>query len=202
VANKLDLFRNGTRIDSEEIRKAYKKQRFYYVFSSPPLPPGAPLPDLLEEYQRKLVEYQKQFISLTISIDEQGRITPYHKAEDYNLGLMKITTDEDAKIAAAAILSLYGSDRVGPGSVAAKEVTLTRGEKGWSCSVLPAERLPGHGRFRCRRQMHPCNEGVHRVTAAVREHAMIEVVTLTNGSLLENAMEGRGSRSTVNCSKG
>jgi hypothetical protein len=124
------------RMDSEEIRKAYEKLRFYYVFSSPPLPPGAPLPELLGEYQRKVVEYQKQFISLTIRIDEQGRITPLHKAEDYNLGLMQVTTDEDAKIGAAAILSLYSSDRVGPGIIATKEVAVTRSEKGWSCSVL------------------------------------------------------------------
>ena len=32
-------------MDSEEIRKAFGKQRFYYVFSSPPMPPGAEAPD-------------------------------------------------------------------------------------------------------------------------------------------------------------
>src|SRR5215813_2838281 len=44
------------RMDSEEIRKAYEKQRFYYVFSSPPTPPGAALPELIEEHQRKMEE--------------------------------------------------------------------------------------------------------------------------------------------------
>src|SRR5215475_11105046 len=43
-----------SRIDSEEIRKAYGNLRFYYVYSSPPMPPGAPLPELLEEYERKM----------------------------------------------------------------------------------------------------------------------------------------------------
>src|SRR5262249_32163565 len=66
------------RMDSEEIRKAYEKLRFYYVFSSPPLPPGAPLPDLLAEYERKMDEHQKQFISLIARIDEQGNLTPLH----------------------------------------------------------------------------------------------------------------------------
>ena len=124
------------RMDSEEIRKAYEKQRFYYVFSSPPPPPGAPLPELIEEHQRKLEVYQQQFISLIIRIDAEGRITLLHEEEDYNQGMMRVATDEDAKICAAAILSMYSSDdRVGPGIVAAKEVTVTRSENGWSCSV-------------------------------------------------------------------
>jgi hypothetical protein len=125
-----------TRMDSEEIRKAFGKARFYYVFSSPPAPPGAALPELIEEHQRRMEEHQKQFISLVMRIDEEGRITPLHEEEDYNLGMMRVTTDEDAKICAAAILSLYSSDdRVSPGLVAAKEVTVTRSENGWSCSV-------------------------------------------------------------------
>jgi hypothetical protein len=132
-------------MDSEEIRKAYYgKLRFYNVFSSPPMPPGAPLPELLEEYEQKLDVYQKQFISLTIKIDEQGSITPLYEEEDYNLGMMRVTTDEDARVCAAAMLSLYISDpRVGPGIVAAKEVTVTRSENGWSCSVLRENAFQG-----------------------------------------------------------
>jgi hypothetical protein len=125
-----------TPMDSEEIRRAYSNARFYSVYSSPPLPPGAPLPELLEGFKQKMDEYQKQFISLTIKIDAQERMTPLYEAEDYNQGLMRVTTDEDARISAAAILSLYGSDRVGPGIVTAKEVTVTRNEKGWLCSVF------------------------------------------------------------------
>jgi hypothetical protein len=135
------------RMDSEEIRKAFGTLRFYYVFSSPPLPPGAPLQELLEEHERKMEEYQKQFISLTIKIDEQGKITPLYEAENYNPGMMRVTTDEDAKICAAAILSLYGSDRVGPEIVAAKEVAVTRSEKGWSCSVLRENAFRGEVLF-------------------------------------------------------
>jgi hypothetical protein len=124
------------RMDSEEIRKAFGNARFYYVFSSPPLPPGAPLPELLEEHQLRMKEYQDKFISLIMRMDEEGRITPLHEEEDYNLGMMRVATDEDAKICAAAILSMYSSDdRVGPGIVAAKEVTVTKTGNGWSCSV-------------------------------------------------------------------
>jgi hypothetical protein len=123
-------------MDSEEIRMAYGKARFYSVYSSPPLPPGAPLPELLEEYKQKMDEYQNQFISMTIKIDEQETMAPLYEAVDYNQGLMRVATDDDARIAAAAILSLYSSERVGPGIVSAKEVTVTRSDEGWSCSVF------------------------------------------------------------------
>jgi hypothetical protein len=125
-----------TLMDSEEIRKAYGQARFYSVYSSPPLPPGAPLPELLKEYEQKMDEYQKQFISMTIRIDEQETMAPLYEAEDYNQGLMRVTTDDDARVCAAAILSLYGSDRARPGIVTAKEVTVTRNENGWSCGVF------------------------------------------------------------------
>jgi len=125
-----------TSMDSGEIRRAYGNARFYSVYSSPPMPPGAPLPELVKEYEQKMEEYHKQFVSLTIRIDEQERMAPLYEAEDYNQGLMRVTTDDDARICAAAILSLYGSDRVGPGIVAAKEVTVTRSENGWSCRVF------------------------------------------------------------------
>ena len=124
-------------MDSEEIRKAYEKLRFYYVFSSPPMPPGAPLQELIDEYEKKLEAHHKQFISLIIGIDEEGKITPFHDEEDYNLGMMGVATEDDAKICAAAILSMYTSDdRVAPGIVSAKEVTVTRSENGWTCSVF------------------------------------------------------------------
>jgi len=123
-------------MDSAEIRKAFENQRFYYVFSSPPMPPGADLQELHEEYRLKMEEHQKQFISLTMRMDEQGRMTPIYKAGDYNQGMMRVTTDDDARICAAAILSLYCSDIVRPEIVTAKEVAVTRNENGWSCSVF------------------------------------------------------------------
>ena len=132
-----------TLMDSAEIRRAYGTARFYSVYSSPPLPPGARLPELIEEYERKMSEHQKQFISMTIRIDEQETMAPLYEANDYNQGLMQVTTDDDARISAAAILSLYGSDRVGPGIVTAKEVTVTRSENGWTCSVFRENAFQG-----------------------------------------------------------
>lgn len=125
-----------TLMESEEISKAYGKARFYSVYSSPPLPPGAPLPELLEQYEKKLDEHKKQFVSLTIKIDEQDTMTSFSEGEDYNQGLMRVTNDEDARISAAAILSLYSSDHAGPQIVTAKEITVTKSDNGWSCSVF------------------------------------------------------------------
>src|SRR5215475_7069592 len=66
VQNYLDEIQPGkkwqtgpTRMDSDEIRKAYGNARFFSVYSSPPRPPGAALPALLEEYKRKMDEYQR-----------------------------------------------------------------------------------------------------------------------------------------------
>jgi hypothetical protein len=123
------------RMDSEDIRKAFGNLRFYYVYSSPPAPPGADLSELHEEFNRMTEEHQKHFISLTVKIDSEGRVTPLYEAEDYNPGMMRVTSDEYAKICAAAILSLYGSDRVGPEVVSANEIAVTRNENGWSCSM-------------------------------------------------------------------
>ncbi len=123
-------------MDSAEIRRAYGQARFYSVYSSPPMPPGAPLPELLQEYELRMEAYQKEFISLTVRIDEQESVASLYAAEDYNQGLMRVTTDDDARIVAAAVLSVYCAERVGPGIVSAKEVNVTRTENGWSCSVF------------------------------------------------------------------
>src|SRR5262245_28328208 len=137
-------WQNGpTLMDSEEIRMAYGKARFYSVYSSPPLPPGAPLPELLEEYKQKMDVYQNQFVSMTLKIDEQETMATLYEAVDYNQGLMRVTTDDAARISAAAILSLYSSDRVGPGIVSAKEVTVTKSDDGWSCSVFRENAFQG-----------------------------------------------------------
>jgi hypothetical protein len=124
-----------TRLDTPEIRKAYGKRKFYYVFSAPPLPPGARIKSVLEAYRKRLEEYTKHYISLTGALDEAGKVTPLQKPADFNAGLMKVAGEEDVKTAAAAILALYGSGRVGPGAVAAAEVKVTANGKGWTGRV-------------------------------------------------------------------
>jgi hypothetical protein len=136
-----------TRIDTPEIRKAYGKRRFYYVFSAPPLPPGAQIKSVIERYRQQVEEYAKHYISLTVAVDEGGKITPLQKPADFNTGLMKVAGEGDVKTAAAAVLSLYGSGRVGPGPVTADKVTVTSDGKGWSARATAMRLFQGTVNF-------------------------------------------------------
>jgi hypothetical protein len=136
-----------TRLDSEELRQAYGKRRFYFVFSAPPIPPGAFSPQIQKQFQERAEDFRKNYLSLTVGFDEKGKIVPLLKAEDYNVGLMPIKTDDDARVAAAAILSLASSDAgiggAGPGVVAASEVQVARTKDGWSCTAARRFRFQG-----------------------------------------------------------
>jgi hypothetical protein len=142
-----------TRIDTEEVRVAYGNRRFYYVFSTPPvLPHGGPPPgaEMLEEFRKAQAHFEKERASLTVGIDEQGGITAYQKGEDFSQGLPKLRGEADAKVAAAAALSLFVADELGPRTVAAKDVTVGKDTTGrhvqWYCSVT--EGRAGEGGWR------------------------------------------------------
>ena len=74
-------------------------------------------------------------LRITVGIDNKHSVLAFQKVEDFNVGLMKVNSNVDAKIAAAAILSLSGTTHVSPGVIVAKEVRLTKGNGGWTCSV-------------------------------------------------------------------
>jgi hypothetical protein len=131
-----------TVIDTEEIRTAYGQRRFYFVFSAPPTLPGrgvilseeeAKLE--LEGFQQALAKFDRERLSVTVGIDDSGKVTLYQKAEDFNQGLMQVRSDQDAKVAAAAIFSLFVSDEYGQQSVTAKEVDCSPQQPGWNCGV-------------------------------------------------------------------
>jgi hypothetical protein len=124
-------WQNGpTRIDSEEVRKVYSDKRFYYVFSAAPLPPGANLPNLIKSYQEKLKDFRENYISLTVAVDDKGKVAPV----DYNAGLTPPKTEADVKLAAAAILTLH-AEGVAPAPVAVKDVQVSKTDKGWTCTA-------------------------------------------------------------------
>jgi hypothetical protein len=127
------------RIDTEEVRAAYGKRRFYYVFSPPPVRPrGGPPPgaDVLEEFRKARAKFEKEKVSLTIALDEHGSVSAYQKAEDFSRGLRKIGGEADARTAAAAVLSLFVADELGPKVVAAKDVTVHKDARGrWQATV-------------------------------------------------------------------
>ena len=123
--------RGPTRIDTPEVRRAYPGRRFFVVRSSPPLPPGAPLPELLEQYQRRLADYRENFISLAVVIDENGELA----VADLNVAMMPINNEDDARVAAAAVFALYTTPNSPPGPVSADQVRATKTETGWQCQV-------------------------------------------------------------------
>jgi len=136
-----------SRIDSEELRRAYGNRRFYFTFKAPPLPPGAQLPKLIERYNQAMEEHQKHALRITVGIDDKQRADTFRTAEDFNLGLMPVKTDDDVRIAAAAILSLIGNDQVYPAVISAREVNVTRTPAGWTCVVTRAREFDGKVEF-------------------------------------------------------
>lgn len=120
------------RIDGEAIRTAFPGQRFYYVASSPPLPPGAFNPEVFEAFRKRSEEYRNgNYISLTVATDGKRDFVPVDFNKGFNGGMMKIASDDDARIAAAAIFAIAN-----PGSVpVAKNLQVTKSKEGWTCSL-------------------------------------------------------------------
>ena len=131
------------RLDSTELRTAYGDREFYFTFKGAPLPPGAPVPEVIAIHNRALDEYKKHSLRLTVGIDKARKVNRYEKAEDFNAGLMPVKSDSDTKIAAAAILSLIGNEQVHPAVIAANEVTVTATEAGWTCRVSQKRGVDG-----------------------------------------------------------
>jgi len=124
-----------SRLSSREIEKAYPDRQFFYVHSSPPKPPGAALPELIEAHKRRMADFNQNYISVTASVSG-GKFTRLTgKPEEYNAGLMKVKTDDDAKLAAAAILTLHPDPEIVPSPVLVIDVKATKTETGWTCSL-------------------------------------------------------------------
>jgi hypothetical protein len=125
-----------SRLEFPAIRMAYGDLRLYVVYSSPPLAPGgARVSKAQEVYRREVEDIRTNYISVLARIDEKGQVIPLQSAQDYNSGLMKITGDDNARTAAAAILSLQRCNHVAPAAVDPGDVAVTRSDKGWSCQV-------------------------------------------------------------------
>jgi hypothetical protein len=133
--NKLDgIWQRGDPIpmDTEAVRKAYGPYRAYCTFGSLPLGGGAFSPERQKAYQQALAEYRKNSLSIAVLIKD-GKVTALKKPADFNTGLMPVKTDEDARTAAAAIVSLLPAGELGPQRIDPRNVKVTR-DKGWTCT--------------------------------------------------------------------
>lgn len=124
-----------TAITSDEIRRAYPGSRFYFTYQREPLPPGAPLPELIAAYDKAHAEYRKRSLQITVGIDQSHDVHPFRGADDFNHNLMPVRTAEDAGIAAAAILSLMNEPEAPPAVIAAHQIRVERAGDAWLCRL-------------------------------------------------------------------
>ena len=144
--NKLDdrWHRDPIRVDTEAVRKAYAPYRAYYTFGSPPLGGGAFSPERQKAYQQAFEEYRRNSLSIAVLIKD-GKVTPLKKPADFNTGLVPVKTDEDARTAAAAIVSLLPAGELGPQRIEPRNVKVTR-DKGWTCTCRVGTAFGGEAR--------------------------------------------------------
>jgi hypothetical protein len=149
IANKLTGKWQGPpqRLDTEELRKAYPGRRFYYTFVSPPLPPGAALPELIEAHRKATQEYLKRSLRVSVAIDEQGKVTALREPADFQVGLMPVNNERDASLAAAAILSVAVPEQYPPSRVTVKELSVRGTGKGIVVSVSRKQGFDGSVEF-------------------------------------------------------
>jgi hypothetical protein len=137
-----------TILESKELEKAYPGKRFLFVYSSPPLPPGAFLPELIERHRQASEDFRKNYISLTVVKDKDG-FRALGKPESYQEGLMAVKNDDDAKVAATAIISLHSSSGIqaGPAVITADQVKVQKTDKGWTCTAQKQLNFQGTAQF-------------------------------------------------------
>jgi hypothetical protein len=125
------------RLDSKEIQKAYPDQRFYYVYTAQSLPPGAFLPELIERHRKAMDDYTKNYISVTVAISKDGVRPLANRAEDLAKGLIAVKSDDDAKAAASAVLSVCPEAglAVAPGVMPIESVKVQKTDSSWTCTA-------------------------------------------------------------------
>ena len=130
-------------LSSDALSKAYPGTRFFYTFKPRPLPPGAPMPELIAEYKAKMEEYRKDSLRIAVGIKQNGTAVAYQTAKDFNVGLVAVKSEESARTAAAAILSLMDGDQIAPAPVPVEDVKVEKTENGWSCRVAQTGGIAG-----------------------------------------------------------
>jgi hypothetical protein len=133
--HKLDrIWQKGDPIrrDTDAVRRAYPSYRAYYTVGSMPLGGGAFTPERQKAHQEAMAEYRKNSLSIAVLIKD-GKVTALKTPADFNTGLMPIRTDDDARTAAAAIVSLLPAGELGPQPIDGKNIKVAH-DKGWTCT--------------------------------------------------------------------
>jgi hypothetical protein len=107
-----------SRLQNAAIDRAFPDSRFYYVFSS-----QLPAPRI-------------DWISVMMRVRDDGSVAEVSGSGAANDGLMRVANAGDAKIAAAAIMSLaFGPS--GPVSISSDDVRVAPMNGGWLCLATP-----------------------------------------------------------------
>lgn len=122
------------RMDSPELQRAYPGSRFYFVSSPQPMPRGARVaPGTPSEAQ--LNKRPRSFLSLCVRFGPEEQLVELRNAADYNSGLAPLRSDEDARVAAAAILSTMDGVYFGPSAIPNSLIQVGKTRGGWTCRL-------------------------------------------------------------------
>lgn len=121
-------------LDSSALRFAYPKHRFYVIASPMPLPGGAK-PATGGPRNNTAGPKPRRILSLCIRLGPKNQIEEFRNPADYNRGLVAIRADEDARKAAAAILSTLDGLYFGPAAVDPALVLVQKISSGWVCRM-------------------------------------------------------------------
>jgi outer membrane protein assembly factor BamE (lipoprotein component of BamABCDE complex) len=116
------------RIESPEINAAYGKDRFYFVFTAKPrYEKGTPPARFeIERLQKALEEYAAKRTSLTVRVDDDGKVTSLISRDDFQRGLKKMTGEQDFTTAGVALLELENSGEICPGPLPANRFQVVK----------------------------------------------------------------------------
>ncbi len=123
-----------TRLDSPELRQAYPGFRFYFVSSPQPMPPGA-RPSASKSSRLEPGANPKPMLTLCVRFGPADQLDELRKTEDFNRGLMAIGTEDEARVAAAAILSTMDAFYLGPERFASSLIQVQKSATGWMCRL-------------------------------------------------------------------
>lgn len=135
------------KIESKAIQQSFGPGRYLFVHSAIPLPPGAPLKQLLDKYQQRVKDIRENYISLALRIDAKGKLTAFKTVQDFQQALKPVNNEKEAKTAAAAALALFSSDRVAPGPIPIDKVTVRKTSSGYLCTTRPTRSYSGSALF-------------------------------------------------------
>lgn len=121
------------RLDSPEIQKAYPGFRFYFVSSPHPMPRGARPAQLPTKVQAG--SSPKRPLTLCVRFGSEGKLVELSKPADYSPGLAPIISEQDARFAAAAILSTMDGYYFGPSPLSNSLVKVESNPDGWTCRL-------------------------------------------------------------------